>query len=58
MSKADTLAAMMQESMVHSVQSAQRTIETITSEILELKKQAGKALLGIGQRLIEAKEKY
>ena len=56
MSKADTLAAMMQESMVHSVQSAQRTIETITSEILELKKQAGKALLGIGQRLIEAKE--
>ena len=56
MSKADTLAAMMQESMVHSVQSAQRTIETITSEILDLKKQAGKALLGIGQRLIEAKE--
>ena len=56
MSKADTLAAMMQESMVHSVQSTQRTIETITSEILELKKQAGKALLGIGQRLIEAKE--
>lgn len=56
MSKADTLAAMMQESMVHSVQSAQRTIVTITSEILELKKQAGKALLGIGQRLIEAKE--
>ncbi len=56
MSKADTLAAMMQESMVHSVQAAQRTIETITSEILELKKQAGKALLGIGQRLIEAKE--
>ena len=56
MSKADTLATMMQESMVHSVQSAQRTIETITSEILELKKQAGKALLGIGQRLIEAKE--
>ena len=56
MSKADTLAAMMQKSMVHSVQSAQRTIETITSEILELKKQAGKALLGIGQRLIEAKE--
>lgn len=56
MSKADTLAAMMQESMVHSVQSAQCTIETITSEILELKKQAGKALLGIGQRLIEAKE--
>lgn len=56
MSKADTLAAMMQESMVHSVQSEQRTIETITSEILELKKQAGKALLGIGQRLIEAKE--
>ena len=34
----------------------ERDIETITSEILELKKQAGKALLGIGQRLIEAKE--
>ena len=56
MSKADTLAAMMQESMARSVQPAQRTIETITSEILELKKQAGKAVLGIGQRLIEAKE--
>ena len=56
MGKADTLAAMMQESMARSVQPAQRTIETITSEILELKKQAGKAVLGIGQRLIEAKE--
>ena len=56
MGKADTLAAMMQESMARSVQPAQRTIETITNEILELKKQAGKAVLGIGQRLIEAKE--
>lgn len=56
MGKADTLAAMMQESMARSVQPAQRTIETITSEILDLKKQAGEAILGIGQRLIEAKE--
>ena len=33
-----------------------RSIEVITGEILELKKQAGEAILGIGQRLIEAKE--
>lgn len=32
-----------------------RTIETITGEILELKKTAGDAILGIGQRLTEAK---
>lgn len=32
-----------------------RSIETITGEILELKKTAGESILGIGQRLIEAK---
>ena len=32
-----------------------RDIETITSEILSLKKTAGEAILAIGQRLIEAK---
>lgn len=34
---------------------AERTIETVTEEILELKKTAGEAIIGIGQRLIEAK---
>ncbi|MBD5151184.1 MAG: DUF3102 domain-containing protein [Oscillibacter sp.] len=33
-----------------------RDIETITAEILTLKQTAGDAILGIGQRLIEAKE--
>lgn len=33
-----------------------RTIETITDEILRLKTDAGNAIIGIGQRLIEAKE--
>ena len=33
-----------------------RDIETITTEILDLKKTAGEAILAIGQRLIEAKE--
>ena len=56
MGKADALASMMKQSMASSVQPAQRTIETITGEIVELKKQAGEAILGIGQRLIEAKE--
>ena len=32
-----------------------RSIETITGEILELKTKAGESILGIGQRLIEAK---
>lgn len=32
-----------------------RTIEAVTGEILELKRTAGDAILGIGQRLIEAK---
>lgn len=35
--------------------SAERSIETITTEILTLKQDAGNAILGIGQRLIEAK---
>ncbi len=35
--------------------SAERSIDAITSEILQLKQDAGNAILGIGQRLIEAK---
>ena len=34
---------------------AERNIEIITTEILQLKQDAGNAILGIGQRLIEAK---
>ncbi len=34
---------------------AQRDIETITGEIIQLKQDAGNAILSIGQRLIEAK---
>lgn len=37
------------------VLSAERNIETITSEILQMKEDAGNAIIGIGQRLIEAK---
>lgn len=36
-------------------QSGSRTVETITSEILHLQRVGGEAVLGIGQRLIEAK---
>lgn len=36
-------------------QSGERSIETITSEILQMKEDAGNAIIGIGQRLIEAK---
>ena len=36
--------------------SAPRDIEVITDEIIRLKQEAGNAILGIGQRLIEAKE--
>lgn len=36
-------------------QPSDRSIETITTEILEMKQDAGNAILGIGQRLIEAK---
>lgn len=35
---------------------AARDIETITTEIVRLKQDAGSAILGIGERLIEAKE--
>ena len=35
--------------------STERSIETITTEILQLKEDAGNAIIGIGQRLIEAK---
>lgn len=38
-----------------AVPAAERDIETITSEILKLKQDAGSAILGIGQRLMEAK---
>ena len=37
------------------VASEDRNIEAITSEILQLKQDAGSAIIGIGQRLIEAK---
>ena len=53
MAKPD-LGALIAQTMAPPAES--RSIETITSEILELKKQVGEALLGIGQRLIEAKE--
>lgn len=53
MAKPD-LGALIAQTMAPPPES--RSIETITSEILELKKQVGEALLGIGQRLIEAKE--
>ena len=39
----------------HQAPSAERNIETITTEILQMKQDAGNAILGIGQRLIEAK---
>ena len=39
----------------HQAPSAERSIETITSEILQVKEDAGNAIIGIGQRLIEAK---
>lgn len=47
------LAAIMEQRA--AVPEAERTIETITAEILELKKKAGDAILGIGRRLNEAK---
>lgn len=37
------------------VPSSERNIETITTEIIKLKEDAGNAIIGIGQRLIEAK---
>ena len=43
------------EIMASQNEPAVRNIETITGEILELKTKAGDAILGIGQRLVEAK---
>lgn len=39
----------------HQTPAAERSIESITTEIIQLKQDAGNAILGIGQRLIEAK---
>ena len=50
------LAAMMETvSSLEPAAPEERDIETITSEILTLKQNAGDAIIGIGQRLIEAK---
>ena len=44
------------EQQIHTADNGDiRDIETITAEILQLKEDAGNAILGIGQRLIEAK---
>ena len=56
MSKSDTLAAMMQQTMARTLTPEERTIETITGEILEAKRAGGEAILTIGRCLIEAKE--
>ena len=51
------LAAMMDTvSSLEPTAVEKRDIETITAEILTLKQNAGEAIIGIGQRLIEAKE--
>lgn len=39
----------------HQPPSTERSIETITTEIIRLKEDAGNSIIGIGQRLIEAK---
>lgn len=39
----------------HQPPSTERSIETITTEILQMKVDGGNAIIGIGQRLIEAK---
>ena len=57
MSKSDSLAAMMQQTMARTLAPEERTIETITGEILEAKRAGGEAILTIGRCLIEAKEK-
>ena len=50
------LAAMMETvSSLEPAAPEERDIETITSEILTLKQNAGDAIIGIGQRLMEAK---
>lgn len=57
MSKSDSLAAMMQQTMARTLAPEERTIETITGEILEAQRRGGEAILTIGRCLIEAKEK-
>ena len=57
MSKSDSLAAMMQQTMARTLAPEERTIEAITGEILEAKRAGGEAILTIGRGLIEAKEK-
>ena len=57
MSKSDTLAAMMQQNMARTLTPGERTIETITGEILDAQRRGGEAILTIGRCLIEAKEK-
>lgn len=57
MSKSDSLAAMMQQTMARTLAPEERTIEAITGEILEAKRAGGEAILTIGRCLIEAKEK-
>lgn len=56
MSKSDSLAAMMQQTMARTLTPGERDIETITGEILEAKRAGGEAILTIGRCLIEAKE--
>ena len=56
MGKSDSLAAMMQQTMARTLTPGERTIETITGEILEAKRAGGEAILTIGRCLIEAKE--
>lgn len=57
MSKSDSLAAMMQQTMARTLTPEERTIETITGEILDAQRRGGEAILTIGRCLIEAKEK-
>lgn len=57
MSKSDSLAAMMQQTMARTLTPEERTIETITGEILDAQRRGGEAIITIGRCLIEAKEK-
>ena len=57
MGKSDSLAAMMQQTMARTLTPGERTIETITGEILDAQRRGGEAILTIGRCLIEAKEK-
>lgn len=55
MSKSDSLAAMMQQTMARTLAPEERTIETITGEILDAQRRGGEAILDIGKGLLEAK---